>query len=258
MASSLCCKNPIFVIPHEELLSGDRIQLSTTRSLPLKLLGSPNAKIRAVQMSLFPGISPSLWSFVFLSQEVQQLWSLASQNLCPVKNQGLNLDVLDLFLGNTSFKSSCFCSKALISKAINLVIRKGMFRDKQPQTSCSWNGSLIYHPCLWLYWLCIITQGNYVAEIIQVQLSEFAVLCFSNHASVCVTKSMMAFFSHFLLLAKLPYGQWASRYFKRVSKKNRLKENRESRPMILERIVCNSICIKTKKGSEQSNKMIKP
>lgn len=137
MASSLCCKNPIFVIPHEELLSGDRIQLSTTTSLPLNLLGSPNANIRAVQMSLFPDIFPSLCSFVFLSQEVQQLWSLASQNLCPVKNQWLNLDVLDLFLGNTSFKSSCFCSKALISKAINLVIRKGMFRDKQPQTSCS-------------------------------------------------------------------------------------------------------------------------
>lgn len=31
---------------------------------------------------------------------------------------------------------------------------------------------------------------------------------------------------------------------------NRLKENRENRPMILDRTVCNCICIKTNKDSE--------
>lgn len=34
------------------------------------------------------------------------------------------------------------------------------------------------------------------------------------------------------------------------SPKNGLKENRQNRPMILERIIRNSICIKTRKGSE--------
>lgn len=155
------------------------------------ILGFPNANIRDVQMNFFPDVFPLACCFVFLPQEVQQLWSLASQNLCPVKNEWLKIYVLDLFLGNTSFKSSCFCSKPLISKAINLVIRKGIFRDKHPQSSCSWNGFPIYHPCLWVYWLCVITQGNNATEIIQVQLSEFIVLCFSNHTSVHVIKLMM-------------------------------------------------------------------
>lgn len=156
--SSLCT---IFVISHEELFSGFRILHSTTTSLPLQFPWFSICKYHGGIDELLPCLF-SLFCF----------FPVGSSSLEP----GSPEFVPDLFSLNTSSKSSCFCSKPLISKAINLLIRKGIFRDKQPQTSCSWNGFPIYHPCL--YWLCVISQGNIYIKLYKYSYLHLCIMLF--------------------------------------------------------------------------------